>query len=293
MKFYIAPAYRIPLAIAITLHFALLVLLLVLPSQHQATSLSASAPVVHANVISQAKINHEVTKIKAQQHHQHQLEQARLRRLQAQASAAKNQRLKEQRRLAKLTQQRFAQAKHLRELRVAKQRLANKIKAEQRQQAVAKRQAVIAAKKRAALQRQKREQELQKLAKEQQRLQQKLLQQQLAADHAAINSVQSQHVATLVSRYTAAIKHAVRVHWLKPQGLQTEKIATEFYLTVAPDGTVIHVKVVRSSGNSAFDQSAVTAINQASPLPVPKDAAAFAKFRQFYFTFYANPAATK
>ncbi|QLH41403.1 MAG: cell envelope integrity protein TolA [Coxiellaceae bacterium] len=42
--------------------------------------------------------------------------------------------------------------------------------------------------------------------------------------------------------------------------------------------------MVRSSGNSALDNSAVSAVFKTSPLPVPTDAELFDKFRELRLT---------
>ena len=53
------------------------------------------------------------------------------------------------------------------------------------------------------------------------------------------------------------------------------------------DGTVIDAEVISSSsGDEDFDRSAENAVNKASPLPVPRDKAQFAReFRSFQFLF--------
>jgi colicin import membrane protein len=52
-----------------------------------------------------------------------------------------------------------------------------------------------------------------------------------------------------------------------------------------PSGEVQNIKVVESSGNAIFDNSAITAVKKASPLPLPADPKAAAKFRNFNFRF--------
>jgi colicin import membrane protein len=45
----------------------------------------------------------------------------------------------------------------------------------------------------------------------------------------------------------------------------------------------LKVDIINSSGNTAFDNSAIRAIYDASPLPVPADV--FDEFRSFTFLF--------
>jgi colicin import membrane protein len=50
-----------------------------------------------------------------------------------------------------------------------------------------------------------------------------------------------------------------------------------------PGGEVTGVKILKGSGNSAFDRSVVAAINKASPLPQPRDPTVFARVIKITF----------
>jgi colicin import membrane protein len=52
-----------------------------------------------------------------------------------------------------------------------------------------------------------------------------------------------------------------------------------------PGGDVMHVEVVKSSGDASFDRSVETAVQKAVPLPLPADPALFEKFREITFVF--------
>ena len=56
---------------------------------------------------------------------------------------------------------------------------------------------------------------------------------------------------------------------------------------IIPSGEIINANINRSSGNEIFDQRALVAVQKASPLPVPADAATLdrLKLRQFSFEF--------
>jgi len=81
------------------------------------------------------------------------------------------------------------------------------------------------------------------------------------------------------------IEARVRSVWLIPPGLPAG-MKGKIRIDLEPGGHVVpgSVKVVRSSGNAAFDQSVVAAVYQASPLPVP-DGDEFNMFRSFDMEF--------
>ena len=75
--------------------------------------------------------------------------------------------------------------------------------------------------------------------------------------------------------------------WIRPpDAMQGMKCTIRVRLLT--DGTVTDAEVIASSGDEMFDNSAVNAVNKASPLPVPNDKELFAKeFRPLTFVF--NP----
>ncbi len=56
-----------------------------------------------------------------------------------------------------------------------------------------------------------------------------------------------------------------------------------------PGGEVISVTINKPSGNEVFDRRAVTAVEKASPLPLPSDAAVFERLRLRRFNFRFKP----
>ena len=65
-----------------------------------------------------------------------------------------------------------------------------------------------------------------------------------------------------------------------PEGLEST-----ISVGAIPGGEVIRVTVYQSSGNEVFDRRAVTAVEKASPLPLPSDPATFERLRLRKFTF--------
>lgn len=87
----------------------------------------------------------------------------------------------------------------------------------------------------------------------------------------------------LADKYKAAIIQAISEQWVVPQHLP-KNISCVLTLRVAPGGAVIDVTVKKSSGNPVLDNSAIAAVNKASPLPVPADPNLFDVFRTITLT---------
>jgi len=71
-----------------------------------------------------------------------------------------------------------------------------------------------------------------------------------------------------INRYIALIQQAVQQHWRVPALLgQVQDPLVEMVLN--PDGNVVRVRVIESSGNAALDASLIRAIESAAPFQVP------------------------
>lgn len=111
-------------------------------------------------------------------------------------------------------------------------------------------------------------------------LSQKKLLQQMASDLPVQTNADNDKMRGVVDKYRALILAALGRHWVIPSN--TDKNAkTTLMIRLERNGTVTEVEIYQSSGNVALDNSARAAVFQASPLPVPKDAAEFAPFKQF------------
>jgi colicin import membrane protein len=90
-----------------------------------------------------------------------------------------------------------------------------------------------------------------------------------------------------VEQAKRAIQQKINRNWTRPSSTIAGSHCT-IRVRLMSDGTVMITEIVSSSGDDDFDQSAEEAVNKASPLPVPKDKALFAReFRSFQFMF--NP----
>ena len=94
-----------------------------------------------------------------------------------------------------------------------------------------------------------------------------------------------EQIAREADRYKPFVQDRVRQFWVRPPAAGLDLVAV-VSVRLIPGGEVVpnSVRVVRSSGHTAFDQSVVAAVYNASPLPVPSGPP-FERFREFDFTF--------
>ena len=124
--------------------------------------------------------------------------------------------------------------------------------------------------------------------KQQRRAAERLLQQQLRTEQAerahleqvAQQAARQRHV---LDRYRGLVVQAIGRHWLIPADV-APTLSCTLLVRVRPGGNVEEVRLVRSSGNTALDRSARTAVLKSSPLPVPKEKAVFEQFRTLRLT---------
>jgi colicin import membrane protein len=125
--------------------------------------------------------------------------------------------------------------------------------------------------------------ELKKRMQEQLAMEQKALDQQrqerqlrelLAAQKADAARKASAARASALGDYIGRIQAKVRGNWILPQDLQGNPEAI-FHVTQLPTGEVLHIKLLKSSGNPAYDDAVHRAILKSSPLPLPSDKALF------------------
>jgi colicin import membrane protein len=90
----------------------------------------------------------------------------------------------------------------------------------------------------------------------------------LARQQADAERTASAARAKALNEYVAAIQRKVRGGWILPQDLQGNPEAV-FLVTQIPTGEVLTIKLLKSSGNKAYDDAVERAILKASPLPLP------------------------
>lgn len=95
----------------------------------------------------------------------------------------------------------------------------------------------------------------------------------------------------LLDIYKKKVHQRIRRNWRIPPGVPTDgNLATLVFFKVDGAGRVFDVRVSKSSGNSAFDQFSIDAIQKSAPLPVPpSEFAAQAEREGMEITFYNRP----
>ena len=85
--------------------------------------------------------------------------------------------------------------------------------------------------------------------------------------------------------YITEIYLAVVQNWSRPPSARND-MSTIVFVELFPSGDLNTVGVVESSGNDAFDRSALNAVRRAAPFAVPDDLALFeSSFRSFTLNF--------
>ena len=265
-------SYSLAFVASIILHGIILALLIFMPMPKSTPMLAGKKlqhDIIKAVTVNQAQVEQEIQKIKQQQKQKKALKAKQLRRLQELAATAKHVRTREQARINKMR----AEKKRMQAIIVKQKAEAKK----QQQEILRRKQEIVRqAKLKAAEQKRKQEQALKKA-------QQELLQQQLVAEKKRIAAAQTKQLQSEIDKYKALIVAAISQNWLVPPGAN-KNLSCQLLINVGPGGVVLNVKVVRSSGNFALDNSAKTAVFKTSPLPVPKDPKLFNDFRQLQLT---------
>ena len=112
------------------------------------------------------------------------------------------------------------------------------------------------------------------------------MRERLAAEQERLRAQRDSAMQRMIDEYGLYIKEKVQRSWIRPAG-GGASLSCVVNVRLIPGGEVVDVKIVRSSGNAAFDRSVEAAVFRASPLPVPPDPEVMEKFRSITFEF--NP----
>jgi len=87
-----------------------------------------------------------------------------------------------------------------------------------------------------------------------------------------------------VDRYIAMMQAAVQSHWKVPGGINENTPDPLVEMVLQRNGQLLRVRILESSGNSALDQTLISAIRAAAPFNIP--AAQFESFRNNKIRFH-------
>jgi len=192
--------------------------------------------------------------------------------------------LEEQKRIAaqKSKEEKEKQAKELEQ---------KKLEEKKKQEALAKQKADEQKKKQEELakeqalqkQREEREAYLKKMREARQQ-QEELRKKQQEIEQQQQQALQAQDQDVL-DEYEGYIQLKISQAWQRPLSARNGMSAT-LQIHLMPDGDVVKVTIIESSGDVQFDLSATQAVWKAAPLPVPKDSGVFSRnYRVFNLKF--------
>jgi len=198
--------------------------------------------------------------------------------------------LKAKKELELLQQQKLNQQAELKKMRqqqiVAQKQQTELKKLHQQQIATQKQQAELKKLHQQQIAAQKQQAKIEKLAKMKTTMQAKqkeLLQQQMHAESAQLDKINSNIINAQIKKYGSLIVAAIERNWVVPGKIDNNNLP-KILINLAPDGKVLQVVLTKSSGNSILDHSVITAVLKASPLPVPKDKNTFKNFAALNLT---------
>lgn len=281
---------------------------------------SVQSNIVKAVSIDNQEVMKAVNQLKLERANQLKAERMRQQALAAEVEKARKARLNEQQRLAKLKEESekiaIARKKQLEEEKKHLQEIAQKKKLEEKRlEELKAKQEQLKKQQEEALRLQKlkdtqeamkaksEQKKLEKLKVDQEKLDKEKEKKELAKaeeqarkdkeakqKQEAARALQAQQdaarkaeMAGEVNKYKALIVNAIGRHWILPENVN-DGLSSQFRIRLAPDGEVLEVHLMRSSGDAVLDRSAQTAIYKASPLPVPADPATFELFRDISLT---------
>lgn len=105
------------------------------------------------------------------------------------------------------------------------------------------------------------------------------------AEQAAREQTEKEAAAgRIVDEYKAKIMAKIRSNINMPPDV-AKNARAEFLVTLLPGGAVLPPRLTRPSGNAAYDNAVERAILKSDPLPLPRDAALFNRFRELKLVF--------
>ena len=193
----------------------------------------------------------------------------------------------------KLKKQKEKKAKQDKEKREKEKKAREKRELEEKRKVTERKKKELEEKRIAEAQQKKIQEQENKLLEKLQKIKQKQqLAETLAKAQAAEHALKAQQFLEYElserERFTFLIRSKIENIWRKPPKSQGLKIILRIRLL--PNGELSSVQVSSSSGNAAFDRSAILAVKSVRRYPVPEDSQVFeSNFRQFSMAFSSEP----
>ncbi|WP_277372566.1 cell envelope integrity protein TolA [Pseudomonas sp. AA-38] len=271
-----------------------------LKSQSQATTQTTqkiageaqktSAPQFETERLEQKKAEEQKVAAAKKAEEQKQAEEAR-KAEQAKAEAAKAEAAKkaeaekaaEQKRQADIAKKRAEEEAKKKAAEEAKKKAAEEAKKKAAEEAK-KKAAAEAAKKKAAEEAKKKAEAAKRKAAEDQKA--AALADLLSDNVERQQTIADTHGDQVAGSYDDLIRRLVSESWSRPPSARNG-MSVVIQINMLPDGTITNASVSRSSGDSAFDSSAVSAVRAVGRIPEMREipAADFAPYRSFKMTF--------
>jgi len=258
------------------------------------TAIAQEIKPIQATVIDSATLQKAINKIKKQKADDKAAEIKRLKNIEKRASDAKNRRIKEQARIKKLEKQRKKKEQAKRRAdkaakesavkaakadKIRKQKEQEKQKAENAAaQARTKRLKAEAAAKKAENLRKKQivERKRQEKAAADQRIREKQLADQMAAEMATRNKARQQQMMSEIQRFAALITSIIDQNMINDRSTMEGK-SCKLLISLSPSGFVTQARIV--DGDAVVCEAAKRAVYKAGTLPVSKDPEVFEEMR--------------
>ena len=127
----------------------------------------------------------------------------------------------------------------------------------------------------------KRKEEERKRKEEEQRRLKQMMEDELSREAEA--RAEAARIGEVQKTWAQQLNEHIRSRWLRPPGLP-QGLRCQVRIEILPNGEVVSVTIIRSSGNPAFDVSVENAVYKSSPLPLPSDPKAFERVLEPIFT---------
>ena len=276
----------LPMSYSVLLHVVIVALFFITISDAPTTFKAPPEPeTITATVLDESKVKAEVDRLKKQEQDKRRSEQLRQQRAE-QARKQETQRLAELKRQYKAEEQRAREEAEKRKLEQAEEVEKIALLKKQKQEEEARLEEIRKKKQQAEKKRKLEEKRLAEMAEKRKREVKR--QQREEAERKAEEELERTAAANLANKAIdeagILIEKKVDRYWLRPPGT-AQGLSCLILVKLIPGGEVVDARVIRSSGNIAFDRSAEGAVRKASPLPLPTDPKLFSQFRNFEFEF--------